>query len=104
MYSSHLPTPPNLAMPTTSPSLSGTVTYWSCMSGYGFIRSNQVAGRITIYLNSFLGGMVDAVSLERRMVAFKMEDYTSDIIKNVELVPVRERTWRTSWAPPHGCC
>ena len=59
---------------------------------------------MTIYRDSFLGGMVDEVSMERRMVRFKIEDSTTDVISNVELVPVRERTWRTSWAPPHGCC
>ena len=80
-------------MPTIPSSLSGTVTYWSCVAGYGFVRSPQVAGRMTIYRDSFLGGKVEEVSLERRMVIFKIEDSTTDVIRKVELVPVRERTW-----------
>ena len=48
---------------------------------------------MTIYRDSFLGGMVDEVSMERRMVRFKIEDSTTDVISNVELVPVRERSW-----------
>ena len=48
---------------------------------------------MTIYRDSFMWGMVEEVSLERRMVRFKIEDSTTDVIRNAELVPVRERTW-----------
>ena len=50
-------------MPAISPYLNGTAT-WSCVIGYGFVRSTQVAGTMTIYRDSFLGGMVEEVSLE----------------------------------------
>ena len=48
---------------------------------------------MTIYRDNFLGGMVDEVSLERRMVRFRIEDISTDVLRNVEVLPIRERTW-----------
>jgi hypothetical protein len=60
-------------MSTISSSHTGRVTYWSCVAGYGFVRSSQVAGRMTIYRDSLIGVMVEEVSLARRMVRFRLK-------------------------------
>ena len=79
MYSNPLHSPPNMDMSTIFSSHTGRVTYWSCVAGYGFVRSSQVAGRMTIYRDSFMGGRVEKVSLGWMRVRFKMEDTTADV-------------------------
>ena len=74
----------------------GKVTYWSCVLGYGFVRSEQLPGRLTVYRDSFMGEKVGEDSLEGRMVRFKLQEDPSsrmEVIKNVELMSIRERTW-----------
>jgi hypothetical protein len=73
MYSNPLHSPPKMDMSTISSSHTGRVTYWSCVAGYGFVRSSQVAGRMTIYRDSLIGVMVEEVSLARRMVRFRLK-------------------------------
>ena len=73
MCSNPLHSPPNMDMSTISSSHTGIVTYWSCVAGYGFVRSSQVAGRMTIYRDSLMGVMVEEVSLARRMVRFRLK-------------------------------
>ena len=79
-------------MSSSSPPCQGMVTYWSPLSGFGFVRSEEMPGRFTIYRDSF-PGHVDEVNLIRRMVRFKMEDMSGDVLEKFELVTTRERTW-----------
>ena len=70
----------------------GFVTLWSPVSGYGFVRSDQALGRLTIYRGSFLG-KIDEVNLVRRMVRFNVKDIKGDVLTKLEIIPGRERTW-----------
>ena len=74
----------------------GIVTLWSPGSGYGFVRSDQALGRLTIYRGSFLG-KIDEVNLVRRMVRFNVKDIKGDVLTKLEIIPGRERTWSVFW-------